>query len=217
MRILILELNPITRNRIKGDLEELGHIVDISVDINDFEFLIKNREYQLFIVNLFSIKSDYSYIKKLYMNNIPICITSVDLDSNAEIESLRNGAIEFIKMPYNKDVFILRCQNLIKEKNVITMNGLIINRIEKTITFNNKVVELHGKAFNLLFYLMTNYGRIASKPLLLNVLWEEPQFVTPNVIEVVINQIRQKVEKPFNLNVVETICGRGYRCSIKNK
>ena len=63
----------------------------------------------------------------------------------------------------------------------------------------------------MLTHLARHSDQIVSKEQLLDAIWEEPELVTPNVIEVAINQIRQKMDKPLNISTIETVRRRGYR------
>ena len=84
-------------------------------------------------------------------------------------------------------------------------------RQEEKITYKETEIELKGKPFEVLTHLARHRDQIVSKEQLLDAIWEEPELVTPNVIEVAINQIRQKMDKPLNIATIETIRRRGYR------
>ena len=70
---------------------------------------------------------------------------------------------------------------------------------------------MKGKPFEVLTHLARHRDQIVSKEQLLDAIWEEPELVTPNVIEVAINQIRQKMDKPLCISTIETVRRRGYR------
>ena len=65
--------------------------------------------------------------------------------------------------------------------------------------------------------ILSSKDQIVSKEQLLDAIWEEPELVTPNVIEVAINQIRQKMDKPLNISTIETVRRRGYRFCFPKK
>lgn len=69
----------------------------------------------------------------------------------------------------------------------------------------------------MLTHLARQRDQIVSKDQLLNAIWDEPELVTPNVIEVAINQIRQRMDKPLNINTIETVRRRGYRFCYPKK
>ncbi|MCG3718242.1 winged helix-turn-helix domain-containing protein, partial [Aliarcobacter butzleri] len=100
--------------------------------------------------------------------------------------------------------------------NVIEIDDLVINPDEEKIEYAGEEIELKGKPFEVLTHLARHRDQIVSKEQLLDAIWEEPELVTPNVIEVAINQIRQKMDKPLNISTIETIRRRGYRFCYPN-
>ncbi len=101
--------------------------------------------------------------------------------------------------------------------NIIKIDDLTINPDEEKITYLGHEIELKGKPFEVLTHLARHSDQIVSKEQLLDAIWEEPELVTPNVIEVAINQIRQKMDKPLNISTIETVRRRGYRFCFPKK
>jgi two-component system OmpR family response regulator len=95
--------------------------------------------------------------------------------------------------------------------NIIEIDELVINPEEEKIIYQGEEIELKGKPFEVLTHLAIHKDQIVSKEQLLDAIWEEPELVTPNVIEVAINQIRQKMDKPLQITTIETVRRRGYR------
>ncbi len=87
----------------------------------------------------------------------------------------------------------------------------MINPEEERIIYKGEEIELKGKPFEVLTHLLCTKTRLYQKSNFLDAIWEEPELVTPNVIEVAINQIRQKMDKPLNITTIETVRRRGYR------
>ena len=80
---------------------------------------------------------------------------------------------------------------------------------------NDNKLEIQGKSFEVLSYLIKNANRsVISKDELVNALWDEPELICNNVVEVNINQIRNELRKRFNVDLIRTIRNRGYK--IKN-
>lgn len=100
---------------------------------------------------------------------------------------------------------------------MIEIEDLVINPDEEKITYKGQEIEVKGKPFEVLTHLARHRDQIVSKEQLLDAIWEEPELVTPNVIEVAINQIRQKMDKPLNIGTIETVRRRGYRFCYPKK
>ena len=139
-----------------------------------------------------------------------------------EIQALNNGADDYMKYPSLSEESFQVLQARIEARlrfggtNVIDLDDLIIDPDEEKIFYNDKEIELKGKPFEVLTHLAKQRGQIVSKEQLLDAIWEEPELVTPNVIEVAINQIRQRMDKPLGIGTIETIRRRGYRFCYPN-
>jgi two-component system OmpR family response regulator len=142
-----------------------------------------------------------------------VVILSARDDKDSEIEALKSGADDYIKKPFDFDILLARIEARLRfgGTNVIEIEDLSINPDEEKIEYNGEEIELKGKPFEVLTHLARHRDQIVSKEQLLDAIWEEPELVTPNVIEVAINQIRQKMDKPLNISTIETIRRRGYR------
>ena len=133
--------------------------------------------------------------------------------------ALRAGADDYIKKPFDFDILVARLEARLRfgGTNIIKIDELIINPDEEKITYLGRDIELKGKPFEVLTHLARHSDQIVSKEQLLDAIWEEPELVTPNVIEVAINQIRQKMDKPLNISTIETVRRRGYRFCFPKK
>ena len=129
------------------------------------------------------------------------------------------GADDYIKKPLDFDVLLARIEARLRidGSNTIKIGELTIDPDEEKIIYKGHEIELKGKPFEVLTHLARHSDQIVSKEQLLDAIWEEPELVTPNVIEVAINQIRQKMDKPLNISTIETVRRRGYRFCFPDK
>jgi two-component system OmpR family response regulator len=150
---------------------------------------------------------------KAKSNKTAIIVLSARDDKESEIAALKIGADDYIKKPFDFDILLMRIKAKLRfgGSNIIQIGDLIINPEEEKIIYKGESVELKGKPFEVLTHLATRKDQIVSKEQLLDAIWEEPELVTPNVIEVAINQIRQKMDKQLGITTVETVRRRGYR------
>ena len=142
-----------------------------------------------------------------------VVVISARDDAESEVEALRTGADDFLAKPFDFNVLVARIEARLRfgGTNLIEIEDLIINPDEEKITYKGQEIELKGKPFEVLTHLARHRDQIVSKEQLLDAIWEEPELVTPNVIEVAINQIRQKMDKPLDIATIETVRRRGYR------
>ncbi len=95
----------------------------------------------------------------------------------------------------------------------INIGQLVIDITNKKIEYNKKNVSLNGKTFDILAYLALRKQRVFSKDEIINALWEEPEYVSDNTVEVAINQIRKRLKNILGFQVIHTVRRRGYKFS----
>ncbi len=93
----------------------------------------------------------------------------------------------------------------------INIGQLVIDIANKKIEYNQKNVSLNGKTFDILAYLALRKQRVFSKDEIINALWEEPEYVSDNTVEVAINQIRKRLKNILGFQVIHTVRRRGYK------
>ncbi|ABB43943.1 two component transcriptional regulator, winged helix family [Sulfurimonas denitrificans DSM 1251] len=216
MRILIIE-DEVTLNKMLAEgLKEFGYQSDVVETLKDGEYYLDIRNYDLVLMdwmlpdgNSIDIIGD---IKTKTPKTVVVVLSARD-DNESEIEALKSGADDYIRKPFDFDVLVARLEARLRfgGSNIIEIQDLIINPEEEKITYKEVEIELKGKPFEVLTHLARHRDQIVSKEQLLDAIWEEPELVTPNVIEVAINQIRQKMDKPLGITTIETVRRRGYR------
>ena len=222
MRILIVEDEVTLNKTIAEGLQEFGYQTDSSENFKDAEYYIGIRNYDLVLTDWMLPDGDgvdlINIIKHKSPRSCVVVISSID-DKESEVKDFRIGAFDYIKKPFDFDVLVARIEARLRfgGTNVIKIDDLIIDPDEEKITYLGQDIELKGKPFEVLTHLARHSDQIVSKEQLLDAIWEEPELVTPNVIEVAINQIRQKMDKPLNISTIETVRRRGYRFCFPKK
>ena len=201
---------------------EFGYQTDTSESFKDAEYYIGIRNYDLVLTDWMLADGngiDLIALVKQKSARTSVVVLSAKDDKESEIKALRVGADDFIKKPFDFDVLVARLEARLRfgGSNIIKIDDLIIDPDEEKITYLGQEIELKGKPFEVLTHLARHSDQIVSKEQLLDAIWEEPELVTPNVIEVAINQIRQKMDKPLNISTIETVRRRGYRFCFPQK
>ena len=216
MRILIIE-DEVTLNKTLAEgLKEFGYQSDVVETLKDGEYYLDIRNYDLILMDWMLPDGNSVDIIPDIKTNTPktvVVVLSARDDNESEIEALRAGADDYIRKPFDFDVLVARIEARLRfgGSNIIEIDDLIINPEEEKIIYKEKEIELKGKPFEVLTHLARHRDQIVSKEQSLDAIWEEPELVTPNVIEVAINQIRQKMDKPLGITTIETVRRRGYR------
>ena len=222
MRILIVEDEVTLNKTIAEGLGEFGYQTDNSESFKDAEYYVGIRNYDLVLTDwMLPDGSGLELINliKLKSPRTSVVVISAKDDKESEIKALKAGADDYIKKPFDFDILVARLEARLRfgGTNVIKIDDLTIDPDEEKITYKNQEIELKGKPFEVLTHLARHSDQIVSKEQLLDAIWEEPELVTPNVIEVAINQIRQKMDKPLNISTIETVRRRGYRFCFPKK
>ena len=222
MRILIVEDERTLGKTIAEGLQEFGYQTDNSENFNDAEYFIGIRNYDLVLSDLMLPDGDGIDLINVIKQKSPrtsVVIISAKDDKESEIRAFKAGADDYIKKPFDFDILVARLEARLRfgGTNVIKIDDLTIDPDEEKITYQGVEIELKGKPFEVLTHLARHSDQIVSKEQLLDAIWEEPELVTPNVIEVAINQIRQKMDKPLNISTIETVRRRGYRFCFPKK
>jgi len=222
VRILIVEKDVELSNSILDSLKEFGYQSDLAENIADASYLVDIRNYDLILFDWNMSKVDNEKFIRLIKdkhNKTSVVVLSVDSDKENEIEALKAGADDYVVKPIDIDILQARIEAKMRfgASNIIEIDNLIISPEEEKIIYNEVDIELKGKPFEVLTHLAIHRDQIVSKEQLLDAIWEEPELVTPNVIEVAINQIRQKMDKPLGITTIETVRRRGYRFCFPGK
>jgi len=222
MRILIIEDEVTLSKTLAEGLKEYGYQNDIAESLTDGRYFLDIRNYDLVLLDWMLPDGNgidlIPEIKEKRSKTAVIVLSARD-DKESEIEALRLGADDYIKKPFDFDILLMRIEAKLRfgGSNIIEIEDLIINPEEEKIIYKGEIIELKGKPFEVLTHLAMHKDQIVSKEQLLDAIWEEPELVTPNVIEVAINQIRQKMDKPLGITTIETVRRRGYRFCFPQK
>ncbi len=222
MRILIIETDLDLSNSISENLKGDGYQSDLAESVEDAKYLLDIRNYNLILLdwNMPGVDSG-AFIKSIKdkQRKTSVIVLSSDPAKESEIEALKSGADDYVVKPVDMEILQARIEAKMRfgASNIIEINELIISPEEEKIIYDGEDIELKGKPFEVLTHLAMHRDQIVSKEQLLDAIWEEPELVTPNVIEVAINQIRQKMDKPLNITTIETVRRRGYRFCFPDK
>ena len=215
MRFLIAESDNTINTMIQKALHEHNYKTDEALSIADAKYFTEIRNYDLILI-------DYSFGEDEVINFIEeirslfpltkIIVLSDNDDVNTEIKILKSGADDYIQKPIHFELLIARIESKIRFSNKqIIIKDLVISPENEKIMYKSKDIELKGKPFEVFVHLAKHPNQVISKEQILDAIWEEPEMVTPNVIEVAINQIRQKIDKPLKITTIETVRRRGYK------
>jgi len=191
------------------------YITDVADDLEDAVYHSEVRYYNLILIKENNFYSCKDILRKVNSQNTAVVFITDKTSKEFELELLKLGAISVIKTPITNELLLAKIESIHREnfqKVIPFKDRYKINIEEKSIKDKDSKVVLKGKSFAILSYLIKNKHRPPiSKDELLHVIWDEPEMVSDNVIEVNINNIRNNLKKQFNENFIETVRHRGYK------
>ena len=213
MRLLAYNIN----NEIIKKLEsDEYYIIDRTVDLDYALYHLQVRFYNMVILYEDDLKNCLTLLQSSdNMNTAFVILTNKD-DKKFHLKCFKNGALCVIDTPYDDELLWAKIESIHREnfvKKIYHENYFGINKEQKEIVdYENNELEIRGKAYDILVYLYQNRFRPPiSKDEMIYALWDDPEMVCQNVIEVNINQIRSKLKKRFQIDMIDTVRNRGYK------
>lgn len=218
MKILVVEDEKKVASFIKKGLEEEYYSVDAAFDGKEGLKLALNEEYDLIILDLMlPYKDGISILKEIRNEKIftPVLILTARDTVQDKVKGLDTGADDYLSKPFSFEELLARIRALLRRNsqersNYLQASDLRLD-IEKHKIFRNDVeIILTPKEFAVLEYLLRNKNRVISRTKLSEHIYEFHFDPETNVIDVFINKLRNKVDKGFEKQVIQTVRGVGY-------
>lgn len=220
MKILLVEDDDKIGSFVEKGLHEAGYSVDrIKDGTTGFDFAA-TYDYAAAIVDIMLPGMDgITLIQKLrsWGAKTPILILSSKTNVNDRVRGLQSGADDYLTKPFAFSELVARVQALIRrscsieDASILEVSGLRVDLTRRKVMRDQTLIEIQPGEFELLVYLMKNAGRVVSKTMIMENVWDfnfDPQ---TNVVESRICRLREKIDRPFQDNFIQTIRGFGYK------
>lgn len=220
MRILIVEDEPKIAQAIKRGLEQESFSADMVHDGDSGLSYGLSGDYDAIILDWMLPGSidGMQVCEQLRAQNIktPILMLTARDSVGAKVTGLNGGADDYLAKPFSFDELVARIHALLRRPAVLSGTKLLSGKLSlepttKTVTYGTKTLRLTAKEFSLLEYLLRNHGRVVSKEELITHVWSDDDNILPNTVEVYIGYLRNKIDRPFKTDTVQTIRGFGYK------
>ncbi len=220
-KILVVEDEKKIADTLKQGLEENDFYVEVAYD-----GLIGYKRTQSFAFNLVVLDlnlpglNGFEFCKSLRADNasIPIIMLTALSNLNDKIEGYEAGADDYIVKPFEFKELLMKIRVLLKRTmnqnipvgNLLKAADLEMNLDSKEVKRGETAISLTAKEFQLLEYLLRNKNRLVSRASIAVNVWDIDFDTNTNVIDVYINYVRNKVDKPFEQKLIQTQVGMGY-------
>jgi DNA-binding response OmpR family regulator len=223
MRILVIEDEAKVGSFIKRALEEESYAVDLCADGAHGLDLALSGSYDLVIVDLMVPSlPGLEIVKRLRKEKIssPVLILTALSQIDQKVKGLDAGADDYLTKPFAIDELLARVRALLRRGptdavGILQVDDLILNPATREVTRGEQRLDLTAKEYALLEYLMRNAGRVLTRPMIAEHVWNLDFDTFTNVIDVYVNYLRNKVDKGRPRKLIHTVRGSGYVLKVE--
>ena len=218
MKILLAEDEVDLNNVVTRYLKKNGYSVDSVLDGEEALDYLEYGEYDLVILDIMMPKVDgFEVIKKLRDkgNHTSVLMLTARDSADDKVKGLDLGADDYIVKPFDFNELLARIRAVVRRKygnssNKLVIGDLILDISEKSVTRAGKQIELTGKEYEVLEYLMQSKNRILSREQIKEHVWDFDYEGDSNIIDVLIKNIRKKIDVEDGKQIIYTKRGLGY-------
>lgn len=220
MKIFIVEDDPIINSNICEALTSEGHHCEFVFDGMLAERILRRNKFDCVILDInlpgkngFDLCTEF----RKFDSETPVLMLTAFEELEDKIRGFDCGADDYLTKPFFMRELLLRVQSLIRRNKQVSNSGnkfsvgdIIIDEAKKTVFRMETEVKLTPREYQILLKLCRNKGEIISKEELISEIWGTSVNVNTNTIEVYVNFLRNKIDKPFDKNSIKTKVGFGY-------
>lgn len=225
MKVLMIEDDVETGAYVKRGLEENGHVVDLTGNGRDGLFLAAGEAYDIMIVDRMLPGMDgLSVVKTIRSAGVktPVLFLTTMSGIGDRVEGLEAGADDYLVKPFAFSELLARINALGRRlpfnqaETVLKVADLEMDLLSRKVCRAGKDIDLQPREFRLLEYLMRNAGRLVTRTMLLENVWEFHFDPKTNIVETHISRLRSKIDKGFGTELIGTVRGSGYVLSARS-
>jgi len=221
MRILLVEDEKKVADIIVRGLKAERFAVDVANDGASGWELAGAYDYDLVILDLMLPGlSGSEILQKIRVRNqlVPIIILTACDGMTDKVKNFEAGADDYLTKPFAFAELLLRVKALLRRgpvnrSSVLRVADLEIDRLSQNVRRGGRKIELTSKEYGLLEYLATNPGRVFSRTMIIEHVWDQSFQGLTNIVDVYVRHLREKIDDPFPLKLLRTVRGVGYSLS----
>ncbi len=218
MRILVIEDEAKVASFIKRALEEESYAVDLCADGAQGLDLALSGSYDLIVIDLMLPGlPGLEVLKRLREEKIqaPVLILTAQSQVDQKVKGLDAGADDYLTKPFAIDELLARVRALFRRgaaeaPGVLQIDDLVLNPATREVTRAGQRIDLTLKEYALLEYFMRHAGRVLTRPMISEHVWNQDFDTFTNVIDVYVNYLRNKIDRGRGRKLIHTVRGSGY-------
>ncbi len=220
MKILVIEDDATTGTYIARGLREEGHVVDLIANGRDGLIEATSGSYDVMIVDRMLPEVDGLTLVKTLRgagNATPVLFLTAMGSVEDRIGGLNAGADDYLVKPFAFGELSARVAALgrrpqtVEQDTVLNAQDLSLDLLTRKVTRQGQEIDLLPREFALLEFLLRRKGRVQTRTMLLEGVWDLSFDPMTNVVETHVSRLRAKIDKPFAVEIIKTVRGAGYR------
>jgi len=219
MRILLVEDNHRLSDSLRATLADEGYAVDAAFDGVEGEEMASFTSYDVIILDVMLPKKDGVEVCRALRNqrvSTPILMLTARDGLEDRVLGLDSGADDYLVKPFEIAELRARLRALLRRESDSKSGDLLVEDLRLDPATHDawragKPLDLTAKEFSLLEYMMRNANRLVTREMVVEHLWDYGQVIGSNVVDVHIRRLRRKVDDPYEIKLIETVRGAGYR------
>lgn len=222
IKLLLVEDDKILSDSIAEVLSEVGEINQI-FDGEEGAYEAIENMYDLIVLDIMLPHlNGYEILSKIRQagSTVPVLFLTAKDSVEDKIHGFKEGADDYLTKPFHREELLLRVKAMLKRSlNLSVNNQLVLGNVQvdidsRQVLVNDKSVELNGKEYDLLVYLMEQKGRILTKEQIFQKIWGFDSETSYSVVEVYMSHLRKKLAKSGAILKINTIRNVGYILTV---
>lgn len=220
MRVLLVEDEHKIARALKKALEQESYAVDVAYDGDEGHAMATTEPYDVAIIDRM-LPGNYDGIAivtamRAEKIHTPVLLLTALGSVEEKTSGLDSGADDYMVKPFALEELLARVRALLRrpteqQATVLTAGDLSLNTVTYEVKRGDTLIQLTGKEFALLEYMLRNQNRPLPKELIIGHVWDYDADILPNTVEVYIKYLRNKVDSPFATPLIHTVRGFGYK------
>ena len=210
---------------MKKGLQEEGYAVDLTFDGEEGLELGKDPSYDLIILDIYLPKLDgLAALKKLRAHGVrtPVLLLTVRATIEDKVLGLDSGADDYLTKPFAFQELLARVRALLRRRMdtgaaVVRIGDLVFDPASRIVSRGVRRIELTVKEFSLLEYFMRNPGKVLTRTMIIEHVWNYDFDSGTNVVDVYVNYLRKKIDSREEQKLIHTVRGVGYVMKVRTE
>jgi DNA-binding response OmpR family regulator len=218
MRLLIVEDDRKLAEFVARGLRAERFAVDLAADGREGLSYVDAHPYDLLILDLMLPHISGTEVLRLVRRSqpsLPILVLSARDATEDKVRHFAAGADDYLTKPFDFAELLMRVKALLRrtpveQTDVILISNLEVNRLTRQVSRGGQRIELTGKEYALLEYLLSSPSRVFSRAMILDHVWDQSFEGVTNIVDVYVRHLRRKVDDAFAVKLIHTVRGVGY-------